>query len=643
MKNMVRIYSRIVFCLLPIFFFPLLTDGFDLAKNFLLMITALIGLVLWIIGLLAERDEKIRVDKNLIWGLLLGVWILISWIKESGGLRMQAIISWGGMGTILALMIWGWIWTQIVDEKEKEKMVSWLTVSGILVAVISLVVFLIPGSKMPILWPKNNPIFSITNNFSLTGSLLAEMSLMVFLGINWGLRVLRSINEKKDYMVEAVLAAFFLMIFGLGLFRQTKVGWNYLDMNSSWSITAESFKKVPLWGAGVGNYLTAFDLWKPASFNMTKNWTTSFGLAATGWMQIWTELGIVGLLVMLVMMWNSFKFKKILSWFLVVGLMLLPLNLVLWWLMVWIMVSMNEKKEANLRISVGDDFNVGPWVVLVMSLILFGFGSWNLGKMILADSYIKSSLIMASKNDGGATYNLQVKAIGMNPYLADYRRLYSQTNLALAKNILSVEKVSDEEKQKASMLIQQAVREAKASLALVNTSSTNWNNLATIYRQVLGLVEGAGDWSLQAYQQAIALKPTDPLLYLDVGGLYFAGNRFEEADRNFEMAVNNKPDLANSWYNWAYSAKKMNKLADAIYRLNQSLSLVSVDSGDYEKASKELDTWKKEYDELVKKAKEQQEQQKKEAETLKTPEVAPTISEENKLVVPTGEIEPPKN
>jgi hypothetical protein len=42
-------------------------------------------------------------------------------------------------------------------------------------------------------------------------------------------------------------------------------------------------------------------------------------------------------------------------------------------------------------------------------------------------------------------------------------------------------------------------------------------------------------------------------------------------------------------------------LYDAVTRLNQAVSLVPADSGDYETANKELTEWKKEYDEAVKK------------------------------------------
>jgi len=259
---------------------------------------------------------------------------------------------------------------------------------------------------------------------------------------------------------------------------------------------------------------------------------------------------------------------------------------------------------------------------------------------LIADAYWRQSLLAASKNDGSMTYNLQIKAVGMNPYMADYRAVYSQTCLVLAQSFLAKENVTDEEKEKGSTLIQQSVREAKAAIGLDQKNADYWGNLAAIYRSLVGMVDGTADWSSQAYQQAIVFNPASPLIKLDLGGLFYATGNFESADRVFEEAVLNKQDYANAWYNWAYSAKGLNKLSEAINRLDQAIKLVPVDSSDYEKASGELSTWKKELEELNKKQKEatqaQGETKKEEVNVLTTPEPIPTVAEKKQIVLPTG-------
>jgi len=176
----------------------------------------------------------------------------------------------------------------------------------------------------------------------------------------------------------------------------------------------------------------------------------------------------------------------------------------------------------------------------------------------------------------------------------------------LALSLLQNKDITEEDKQKAVTLVQQSVREAKAAVALDNLNPGYWTNLAVIYKQMVGVIDGASDWSVQAYSQAGVLDTVNPALRLDFGGLLYALGRYDEADRVFEQAVTLKNDLANSWYNWAYTGKQLNKLPEAVDRLTQALTLVPAGSGDYDKASKELETWKKELDALVQKQKDQQ-------------------------------------
>jgi tetratricopeptide (TPR) repeat protein len=258
----------------------------------------------------------------------------------------------------------------------------------------------------------------------------------------------------------------------------------------------------------------------------------------------------------------------------------------------------------------------------------------------MGEVYLRRSLVAAGENKGGETYDLQIKAIGMNPNIANYRRIYSQTNMALAQNILATKDTTDEDKQKAGVLVQQAVREGKAAIALEGLNASYWENLGEIYKKLIGVVDGSPDWAFQALQQASALDPVSPLTKLNLGGLLYSARNFEEADRVFEQVVVNKQDFANGWYNWAYTAKNLNKLEVAIQRLNQALALVPADTGDFDKASKELGEWRKEYDDLLKK---QGGAQKTTLtpETLKTAEPIPTAGKEEKVNVPKEQLEPP--
>jgi len=647
MMKILKTYLKVCLVLLPLSFLPIIIDAFGLGKNWLMLIMSLIGLIFWAIGvMIIGKEEKIRVSRGWWWLMGITIWATIFWFFGEAGLKMRSLVGVPGLGMMWSLTIWTFLWLQ-VSENRSENEEKWLTGAGLLVALSSLVVFLLPTAKLPISWPKDNPLINITQDWTLVGSLLGEIWLLLILVIIWVRKLMEKIKAREGYVAQLVVTAILVMVLFLDVFKMVRAGWNYLDINSSWAIATESLKYRPLQGVGIGNYVQAFNAWKPATFNNNKNWLGVFNWGANTGMQVWTELGLIGL-VMGVLAVLAFKKDqksqrgKTLVILLAVILALTPINFVALWLAAWLATKNINTKEIKVMLRAGEEGkNAGPAVlaVIVVALAIFG-GYWGV-RILLGEVYLRNSLAAAAKNDGGNTYNWQIKAIGINPNNAEYRQIYSQTNMALAGTILAKTDLTDTDKEQASTLIQQAVREGKAAVALDSKNPTYWSNLAVIYRQLVGTIEGAADWSYQAYAQAVSLDPTNPSLKLDFGGLLYAAGLYEDAARMFEQVVTLKPDLANGWYNLAYAEKKLNKLGLAVNHLNQAVSLVPTDSGDYDKASKELVAWKEEYDALMKQQQAAVEEAKQ-AETLKVPAALPTQGVEERVNVPAADLEPPK-
>ncbi len=653
MNTILKYYLRVIFLLFPIIFIPNISDAFGFGKNLSLMVMAIVALILWTINLILAKEKVIKTNKLFWLFLIFTIWSVISFLRLETGIKMTSLMLPMGMGTIASLFLLFFVWLQTSDKKEIEKQFLFLTIAGLIISVISLIVFVLPTNKLPLLIPKTNPLISITAAWSLTGSLLAEMTLLAFLIFGWLRKLLAKIKTKEEimsYLTDAMAVAFFSLLFFVDIYKTFKLGWGVLDRNSAWIIAVEAFKRSPILGQGIGNFTEAFNLFRPASFNLTKYWTNVFSGSSMGILQIWTELGIVALVLVFYLVLVVLRLKKnIRFWqvllFLAVVLFL-PLNLISVFLLTWLLVSIGlESKETKLILNVGEkNFNVMPYLIALLVLVVSAGGGYWMTRMLMGDIYMKQSLLAASKNDGEKTYNLQIKAIAANPNLANYRKIYSQTNLALAQALLSEKDITAEQKEKASVLVQQSVREAKSAIALDKNNSAYWYNLAVIYKSLIGLVDGAADWSYQAYQQAIILDPINPILHLEMGGLFYAANNFQQADRSFEEVVKNKSDFANGWYNLANSSKNLNKLDVAVTYLENALRLVPVDSSDYDKASKELETWKKELEVLNAKNKEAQTQGSvpTSPEILKTQTPLPTMGKEEKVNVPAEELKPPK-
>lgn len=667
MKQVLKWYTRLFMFLFPVFFLPVVVDSFGTGKNLFIAISALVGLILWVADMLISKKNTVKVNGFWGVGVLFLVWSLVTWFFEPVGVRMSSLMAPLGLTTVVSAVIWMFLWMQVTDKEEYKKQFNFVMASGVLVAITSLIVFLIPSSKFPIQLPKGNPIIALTAGWSLTGSLLSELVLFLFLGIEWVKRLLAKLKPteinagdvevkvkiKIDYLKEAIAVVLFGLVLCLDIYRIVKTGWFYLDIVSAWSIAVESLKVSPILGVGIGNFVEAFNQFRPLSFNLTNNWGSTFTGSSVGILNIWTETGLIGLAMIV---WATLMLKKkrkttsfwqiAVLW---VALLVLPLNIMGLFLVLWLIIgNLFANKEIKLILNVGENkFNAMPLVVGVLTLGVVGYCGWNITKILIGDIIYRQSLVAASKNDGSATYNLEIKAItNWNPYSAEYRRMYSQTNLALAETYLSNKDISDEDKQKASTLVQQAVREAKSAVSLDPKNPIYWNNLAVIYKNLIGLVDDAATWSYQAYAEAVVFDPINPLLKLDMGGLLYAAESYDEADRIFQQAVESKSNYANAWYNWAYSAKKRNYLSDAVTRLTKAVDLVSAESGDYDQASKELDTWKKELEEATKKQqdalKQQQAETEKKPETLVPPaEKMPEATNSARVVMPTGTVEAP--
>jgi len=129
-----------------------------------------------------------------------------------------------------------------------------------------------------------------------------------------------------------------------------------------------------------------------------------------------------------------------------------------------------------------------------------------------------------------------------------------------------------------------------------------------------------------------------------LGGLYYALGDFESAQRQFEVAVELKPDHANAHYNLAAAYKAQEKWEKAILETKTVLSLVEPNSTDFEKAKKELEELEAKLpkpDEALPVGEETEQGQLQEISPIPTPQVSPIQLPEEEAApeIPTGLME----
>ena len=224
-------------------------------------------------------------------------------------------------------------------------------------------------------------------------------------------------------------------------------------------------------------------------------------------------------------------------------------------------------------------------LLLVSSYIIF--------RAILAEYYFNKSLTSEPVKD---IYEYQRLSIITNPYIEKYRLRFSQTNLLIANSLLDKSKdPSPQDRQTATKAIQAAIEEAKAGVKLNDQKAANWANLAEIYKHLLNIAENADSWAISSYQRAIVLDPKNAKYHLELGGIYYLLENYDQASRFLQQATALKPDWPNAHYNLAWAYYQKGNYKKAISTMQTVISLLSTqkDSGQLVKARKDLEIFKK--------------------------------------------------
>ena len=431
-----------------------------------------------------------------------------------------------------------------------------------------------------------------------------------------------------------------------------------LPFKAGWDISLETFKDSPFLGTGPGSFNETFTRARPIELNNHRLWNIRFGQSSNAYLNLVTTTGILGLASFLFLGLRIIKITSaaisksespesaaIASSLLVIlaTLLFVPFNTVL----IFLFYTLAALFVAARKIAGHPSFSdatlsfytfqqvetssqkppipaaILPWLLFVpatlITVVVFTIG----GRAYAAEVAFRSALVSLQENRGSDAYNQLIQTIRLNPGVDGYHRLYAQTNLALANALAGKDEPTDQERSDITQLIQQAIREAKTATRLNPINVVNWENLAQIYRSLINVAQGAENWTIASYLQAIRLDPTNPQLRILLGGVFYSLGDYENAQNQFSQAASLKPDLANAHYNLSAAFRDQGDTLSAVRAMETTLRLVPVDSNDSTKVQAELDELKKQ----LTQAQETQlleEKRQQESETLTTPPPLPT-------------------
>jgi len=517
-------------------------------------------------------------------------------------------------GTTTILICATLLYFFVNQHKEEKTILSSLLASGFFFSFSILLSSLGVFAKIPQL-----PLFLRSQNFTPeAGFLPSAIFLAVILPIGIGLTL--SFKDFPKRLASAIATTFIFVGLIISIYKiipGKPLSPKFPSFSVSWQIAIDSLKESPFLGVGPGNYLTAFNRFKPLSYNQTELWAVRFSTARDFYLTAITETGILGFtgLAIFIFLFSKLlkeylKNKNLLSNFLfslsllslsllLVSFLFFPATLILitLFLILASLVGKTHKTSLSLKTesTQGQDISsrLPAFLITVPLMIISIFASFRFAKMLQAEAEFQQALNFLTKNQAKETYDTLIKSIRTNPYVDRYHLTAARVNLTLANAIVQgktsqKQNLSDQERQAITTLIQQAINEAKAGVVLNPTRSDNWEVLGQIYRAIIPFAQSADQFAIQSYRQAIALNPIDPNLRINLGGIYYAIKDYDSAVRVFELAVSAKPDHANARYNLAIALRESGKLDQAIREMTNVVSLVKKDSQDYQIATSTL-------------------------------------------------------
>lgn len=394
-----------------------------------------------------------------------------------------------------------------------------------------------------------------------------------------------------------------------------------LPWSISWSVVLDTLRSPlsAVIGYGPEGVQNAINMFKPAWINGTEMWNTPFTQASNLPFNLFIGTGILGaitftwFLVALVQSKsaNTAETTPIYSMIItaLVLLFFLPTSIVMYGitgLLVAFWLGSTEIRDTHSTNSLLAHFTqrfgrLGGYQshnlsVQGISTRVIGFiiaviaiaATYGYGRAFAAEMKLLASTQAAQNEDIISVYTLQQEAIALNPYMDTFRRRYSLTNLSIAIALVESESASEEQIAQFSELIQQAIREGRAATGLDTKNSENWFSLGQVYGSLIGIADDAGQWAVTSHLNAIQLAPTNPILLVELGTVFFSAQEYRQAAQLFDQAINIKADLPIGYYYLANTLVELEAYEEARIAYQQTLLLLEADSEDYVRAAAEL-------------------------------------------------------
>lgn len=626
----------ITLLILPLLFLSNTTDAFIFPKQILLIVSVSLLSVLFGIKTIIEGKIKFRTTPFDIPVLLLAVFAFISSLLAVN--RADSLTAF--MPFLFVTLLFFLISNTVKNENSLLFIISSLVLGTCLSALLAILsyfkIYILPF-----------PYTQVTY-FNTFGSLLDQAiyyALILPITSYFIISLVKTVLSKKHAaphdpntmtISAAFSVAFLLILIGLGITAYQLITTQKplilpleIGFQTAFAAISQDTGRV-LWGflfgSGLGTYLTDFTRFKSPAYNLNQDlWSFTFFRSSTFILELLATTGITGLFAFIFLIFRILKERNFFIPLIIAAVLsfLLPFSftaIIIFYILLGIFAVTrahnNPEKFAETEFyfvalkrgllatrSEGESISLNtterkyskflPVILFLGIIALIGLPLYFSVRLFISDLFYKNSLTAYSQNNGIKTYDLQLLAINAYPYRDLYYRGLSQTNIALA-NALALQqkegKADEKSQQQILVLIQQAINTGRNATAIAPATSFNWSNLSSIYRSLIGFGQNADQFAVLTNQQAIQLDPNNPQQYIDLGGIYYQLGLYDDAIRQFQIAINFKKDYANAYYNLGHALESKGNLKEALSAYQAVKTLVANNKESNDKITAEIQT-----------------------------------------------------
>jgi tetratricopeptide (TPR) repeat protein len=620
----------LLFILFPVFLTNLTTDYFILPKQALVIFACIAVMILYGVKTLLLEKVRIRRTPFDLAVILFLAAILLSSIFSA---------AWAdSLNNFIPVLFAGLLYFGIVYNATNGKAVM-LLIGSLLTGACLLAVMPILAHLQIYVLPYD---FTKVTVFTPTGSNLDQVLYLLFVlpvSVYFVLPFLlkkqasKIFSEKKEDLVKIFgfgLAGIIILI-GLAVSIYNLIqpnGFIILPLETGFqtafaAISQDAGRTLQgfLFGNGFGEYLLAFAKFKQASFNANPTlWGLGFIHSSSFVLELLATTGILGFLSFLYLCYRVIRERPLFVPVIIIlaAAFILPLTFIslapLFFLLA-IYAALrglsNDQKyfdvelelvafkkglitfttEGEKRKDYGKILSYSIFGIILIVVVLLGFLSFD---FLSTNVTFNKALVAADQNNGQLTYTYENAAVSSftGKYNDSYFRTFSQTNLALSNSLAASvpqgASPSAQTQQTIYTLVQQSINAGRQATTLSSQNPLDWQNLAYIYRNLIGFGQNADQFAIAAQQQAIQLDPANPQEYISLGGIYYQLGTWDKALAQFQQAAALKSDFPNAYYNIAHTLIQQGDLKGALAQLETVKSLETNDPTNLAKVNAEI-------------------------------------------------------